>query len=386
MRTVGERMQPLRYAVFALALVLPAACSAGRTGGAIPGGASLGAPAAHRATLTGLRVSGNRFVDGGGNTVHLHGVNRSGTEYACMQGWGIFDGPNDAASVAAIGTWNVNVVRVPLNEDCWLNINGVNSQYAGANYRNAIVSYVKLLHQYGMYAEISLMWAAPGAYQATYQPAAPDEDHSPDMWTSMAQVFKSDPNVILAPWGETTVGWKCFMKKGCDNQATYGPSNQYYLTAAMQQAVTRMRSAGYTGVISIPCINYANACGKINGSKYNGSTWLESRPKDPGKQLVAEAHVYGKNLCDNVTCFDSSMRPITKVAPLIFGETGETYDGSDCGSTYIATFMNWADAHGVGYEAWTWDTWGGCGVLISDYNGTPANAWATWVQQHYLSL
>ena len=70
---------------------------------------------------------------------------------------------------------------------------------------------------------------------------------------------------------------------------------------------------------------------------------------------------------------------------LIFGETGETYDGSDCGSSYISTFLPWADANGVGYEAWTWDTWGGCGVLISDYDGTPADAWAQWVQTHYLS-
>jgi endoglucanase len=335
-------------------------------------------------SLTGIRVSGNHLVDGKGSVVHLQGVNRSGTEYACVQGWGIFDGPNDDVSVQAIASWNVNVVRVLLNEDCWLNINGIDQQYAGANYIDAIVNYVGLLHQHGMYAEISLIWGAPGSYQATYQPDAPDEDHSPAMWASMAKTFKNDPNVILAPWGETTVGWKCFMRKGCDDQATYGPSNAFYQTAAMQQAVNRMRKAGYSGVISIPCIDYANACGRIDGSDYDGSTWLKSRPRDPERQLIAEAHVYGKNLCDTAACFSSSMRPITKVVPLIFGETGETYDGSDCDPNYIPAFMNWADAHDVGYEAWTWDTWGGCGVLISDYNGTPANAWATWVQQHYL--
>ena len=268
-------------------------------------------------------------------------------------------------------TWNVNVVRIPLNEDCWLSVNGINQQYAGQNYISAIVDYVELLHQYGMYAELSLMWGAPGSYQATYQPAAPDEDHSPAMWSSMAATFKNDPNMNLAPWGETTVGWKCFMKKGCDNEATYGPSNAYYQTAAMRQAVTLMRHAGYNGVISIPCIDYANACGKIDGSKYGGSTWLESRPHDPANQLIAEAHVYGKNACDTTACFNSSMRPITKVAPMIFGETGETYGGSDCGRTYVPTFMNWADQYGVGYEAWTWDTWGGCGVLISIRAGTP---------------
>ena len=37
---------------------------------------------------------GNKLFDGKGQQVKLHGVNRSGTEYACIQGWGIFDGPN----------------------------------------------------------------------------------------------------------------------------------------------------------------------------------------------------------------------------------------------------------------------------------------------------
>ncbi len=376
----------LRSSSIACTAFMVVACSGNQGASTVP---ARGAPASARSagtSLTGIRVSGNHLVDGSGNAVHLHGVNRSGTEYACVQGWGIFDGPSDDASVQAIASWNVNVVRVLLNEDCWLNINGIDQPYAGSNYINAIENYVSLLHRHGMYAEISLIWGAPGSYQATYQPAAPDEDHSPAMWSSMAATFKNDPNVILAPWGETTVGWKCFMRKGCDDQATYGPSNAFYQTAAMQQAVDRIRKAGYEGVISIPCIDYANACGKIDGSNYGGSTWLKSRPHDPKRQLIAEAHVYGKNLCDTATCFDSSMRPIVKVVPMIFGETGETYDGSDCYPNYIPTFMNWADAHGVGYEAWTWDTWGGCGVLISDYNGTPANPWATWVQQHYLGL
>ena len=387
-----------RLVMVALASALLTACSSrtsavsplGAGGGALPASTTVASEVAEHvraATLNGLRVSGNDLVDGSGDVVHLHGVNRSGTEYACVQGWGIFDGPSDAASVAAIATWNVNIVRVLLNEDCWLDINGIDSAYAGANYRDAIVDYVNLLHSEGMYAEISLIWAAPGTYQATYQPDAPDEDHSPAMWTSMAKTFKDDPNVILAPWGETTVGWTCFMQTGCDNQATYGPNNAYYQTASMQQAVNDMRAAGFAGVISIPCIDYANMCGTLpDGSEYNGSTWLKSHPTDPDAQLIAEAHVYGKNECDTTACFNSSMKPIVASYPLIFGETGETYDASDCGPSYIETFLDWADKHGVGYEAWTWDTWGGCGVLIRNYDGDPGPAWASWVKTHYLSL
>src|SRR5690242_4184621 len=82
--------------------------------------------------MTGLHVSGNKLLNDSNQTVRLLGVNRSGMEYACIQGWGFSDGPNDTASVAAIAAWGVNTVRVPVNEDCWLGINGVPAQFGGA--------------------------------------------------------------------------------------------------------------------------------------------------------------------------------------------------------------------------------------------------------------
>jgi hypothetical protein len=339
------------------------------------GGSDAASPPDAGANGAGLHVVGNQLLDGNGKPLRLHGVNRSGTEYACVQGAGIFDGPSDDASVAAIAAWNSNIVRVPLNEDCWLGINGVAPSAAGQNYQKAIADYVALLHKHGMAAELSLIWGAPGANLATYQPGAPDADHSPSFWTGLATTFKNDPNVILAPWGETIVDADCFLHGGvCE--ATYGQNNTPYATAGMQQAVDLIRQAGYRGVIAIPGISYANDL----------SQWLSHEPSDPLGQLVAEAHVYGKNACDTTSCFDMTLGPVAAAVPLFFGETGETYDDSDCGSTYIDTFMTWADAHGVGYEAWTWDTWGGCGVLISDYTGTPANQYATAVKNHYKTL
>jgi hypothetical protein len=156
----------------------------------------------------------------------------------------------------------------------------------------------------------------------------------------------------------------------------------------MQQAVDVMRQNGYRGLVAIPCIDFANACGGLpDGSRYDGSTWLESKPSDPAGELLAEAHVYGKNLCDAKACFDSSMEPILKAGyPLLWGETGESYDASDCGTKYISSFLNWAETHGVGYEAWTWDTWRNCSALISNYYaGKPANAYGAWVKAHYVN-
>jgi len=59
------------------------------------------------------------LVDAGGARVVLHGVDRSGTEYQCVQGHEIFDGPSDQASITAMKSWGINAVRVPLNEACW---------------------------------------------------------------------------------------------------------------------------------------------------------------------------------------------------------------------------------------------------------------------------
>src|SRR5437764_14601539 len=158
MTAPGRHMVVLMLSVLALAFGHEVASAAAGTTGAIRG----------------LHVVGDRLLDGSGRRLVLRGVNRSGTEYACIQGFGIFDGPSDTRSVQAIASWHVNFVRLPLNEDCWLGINGVSTAYGGGAYRRAILRYVALLHQHGIYVEVSLMWAAPGRNQATYQPGAPD--------------------------------------------------------------------------------------------------------------------------------------------------------------------------------------------------------------------
>ena len=320
----------------------------------------------------GLHVSGNRLLDAQGRRLILRGVNRSGTEYACIQGWGIFDGPNTAASVQAMASWHINFVRVLLNEDCWLGINGVKPAYGGRAYRQAIVSYVRLLHSYGMYVELSLIWAAPGHYRATYQSGAPDEDHAPAVWASLASTFKHDHDVLLAPWGETVVNAPCFLHGGICG-ATYGPSNRPYRVAGMQQAVNVMRRAGYRGVIAIPGISYANDL----------THWLRGKPRDPRHQLVAEAHVYGGNACASTACLNRTMDPVARRVPLILGETGQTFNDSSCGSGNVSQILAWANGEHVGDAAWTWDAWGNCGALIANYDGTPAHQYGAFIKSYY---
>jgi endoglucanase len=369
-------MRPALTIAAIAACLAAAACGGGSsTDSSADGGGGAGATAEAAARpARGLHVDGNRLLDRRGRQVRFHGVNRSGTEYACVQGWGIFDGPHDEASVEAIASWGVNAVRVPINETCWLAINGVEPRYSGDNYRRAIVRYVRLLQRHGIYAEISLMWAAPGRYQATYQPNAPNRDHSPSLWRSLAATFKRHRNVVLAPWGETTVNARCFLRGGgAECGATYGPSNAPYAIVGMQRAVDVMRAAGYKGVIAIPGVDYANDL----------SQWLSHRPQDPRGQLIAEAHIYGTNTCGSIGCLERTVAPVARRVPVIFGEAGESHDDSQCDGSFVARAMRWADRHRVGYLAWTWNTWGTCGSLIRNFSGAPRGAYGETVRRRF---
>ena len=341
------------------------------------------------AAVSGLRVAGNRITNASGAPLMLRGVNRSGTEYACAElgspgnaGWGIFDGPSDLASVQAIASWGANYVRVPLNEDCWLGINGVSPTYGGASYRSAVTNFVDLLNANGIYVELSLIWAAPGTNLAISQPAAPDYDHSITFWSSAAMAFKSNPNVFFGIWGEPVVSWSCWLNR-CSNEATFGGS--FYKTAGSQDLVTAIRGTGATQPISVPGIDYANDL----------SQWLAYEPTDPLNSLIAEAHIYGNNTCgalDGGACLNSTIAPLTAHVPVLFGETGETYDDSECTDTNMRLILPWADAHNIGYAAWTWDTWGVCEGLISSYDGTPNTTapiramYGMYVREHLLAL
>jgi endoglucanase len=311
-----------------------------------------------------IKVSGNHLINGSGQTIRLLGVNRSGTEYACIQGWGVFDGPYDAASVASMAAWHINAVRIPMNEDCWLNINGVNASYGGAPYQAAIQSYVNLLHQYGLYAILDLHWNAPGTAKATGQQVMPDADHAPAFWTSVASVFKSDPAVLFDLYNEPhDITWSCWLN-GC--------SSPGWQTAGMQSLVTAVRSTGATQPIMVGGLAWANDLGGLSAFK----------PADPANALVASFHNYNFNGCDP-TCWNNTVAPLAGQVPVITGELGE----NDCAHGYIDQYMSWADAHGISYLGWTWDTWD-CSngpALITNYNGTPT-AFGIGFRDHLAAL
>jgi endoglucanase len=322
-----------------------------------------------------VRVSGNTLVNGAGAVIRLLGVDRSGSEYACIQGWGFFDGPSDATSIAAIAAWHTNAVRVPLNEDCWLGINAPGNPYVGAAYRSQIRSYVTRLHAAGLAAILDLHVTAPGSEPATGAALEPMADaHAVVFWRSVATVFKADPGVLFDLYNEpNNIDWSCWLNGCVENDALKAGAR--FRTVGMQALVNAVRATGATQVIMAGGLQWSSDL----------SQWPAGLV-DPAGQLAASVHVY--NYSSETPAYWNTRLAVATLYPLVTGELGEF----DCAHAFIDRYMAWADLNGVSYLGWTWDatspggwTCGGGPSLIASYDGTPT-AFGIGLRDHLATL
>ena len=373
-------MPAISWLILLASVLAAAACTGGGTTSSsspavthVPqSGSSATASAGSRPGLQ-LHVSGNKLVNANGQTVVLHGVNFSGTEYSCVQGKGIFAGPTGRGSVQAMKSWGIDAVRIPLNEGCWNGESYVDPAFAGANYRAAIRSYVRSLNANGVVAILDLHWSdglysrgtqgCPSA-EAVCQKPMPDAPGSVRFWSSVASMFRDNDAVIFDLFNEPyperalpseTAGWECWLNGGpaCSPGISYD-------VAGMQTLVNAVRVTGANNVIMLGGLNYANDL----------TRWLRYEPSDPDHNLAASWHSYNFNQCNTRRCWARQIGPVTAAVPVIAGEIGE----KDCADDYIDPLTSFLDSAGASYLAWSWNANGSCAggpQLISDYSGTP---------------
>jgi endoglucanase len=312
-----------------------------------------------------IQVIDNQLADGNGDPIRLHGVNRSGAEYACIQSLGLIPGPTDKRAIAAMTSWRINAVRIPLNEDCWLGINGAPARYSGARYRAAIRAYVARLHRAHLYAILDLHWNAPGSALAGGQQPMPDLDHASAFWFSVARAFKRDPAVLFDLYNEPhDVSWECW-RDGC-------VLPEGWTAAGMQTLVDAVRSTGARQPIIATGLDHGNDL----------SSWLRYRPHDPANQLVAGLHAYDSLRCATSACWDDEVKPVARKVPVVTAELG----AGGCSHAFIDRLMQWADSAGVSYLGWSWNP-STCGApsLITSWDGKPT-AYGEGLRAHLIKL
>jgi endoglucanase len=365
-------------ALFALAALTVAFCSPAHVRTAPTRvSATVRAPEVH--------VSGNHLVNSRGRRVVLRGVNRSGGEYQCVKGHGIWDGPMNQAAVTAMKQWHINAVRIPLNEACWNGQSYIDPNYRGSKYQSAVEAYVHLLTTNGIISILDLQWS-DGTYKGPYtcnatkaicQKPMPDSAQSIPFWRSVAQAFANNQSAIFDIFGEpfpdkitTSEGaaWRCWLRGG---KACAGIS---YKAAGIQTLVNVIRSVGARNVIMAGGLHWADDL----------TEWLSHRPADPDHNLVASWHTYNFNPCASLSCWNNEIKPVIAKVPVIVDEIGET----DCTDRYIGPLMAWLDARATSYLAWAWNADFNCNAgpgLITRYTGSPT-AYGRGYRNHLLSI
>jgi hypothetical protein len=191
----------------------------------------------------------------------------------------------------------------------------------------------------------------------------PDAQFAPTFWTQVATVFKGNNAVVFDLFNEpfpdaannfsNATGGVDLLRDGgtCTGIG--------YQVAGMQSLVNAVRATGATNVIMVAGLTWTNDL----------TQWLTFKPTDSTGNLMASWHSYNFNACRHSLLLGQPDRHGRRPGAGVAGEIGQ----NTCAHDYIDQVMAWADTHGVGYLAWTWNPWG-CSqgnVLINDYTGTP---------------
>jgi endoglucanase len=359
------------------------------------------------ATVPGVRVSGNHFVDANGAIIQLRGVNVSALEFVAAQGWNPAD-PWGGVSPhwEAMKSWRVNTVRIPLNEASWLGYkcataNGeIRDPDPGHNYQKTVEHTVDEATKAGLYVILDLHWTAPHNFCPLAQNPMADEENSIRFWSQIATRFKNRDNVLFELFNEPFLwwltsgetGWGVLRDGGTITQYVTGDGAKYQVpynwkSAGMQQMLDAVRSTGATNAVLIGAPSW---CQDL-------SDWAKFRPTDPLKQIAAVWHAYPNSDTSGdpkaaepkfgAVAYHWTQSVIDAGYPVVISEFGDHNAPGTRDAPFVSKLLPWADKAGASYLGWTWNVWQDHdNVLIKDAAGSPSDGFGAYVKQHLVCV
>lgn len=361
--------------------------------------ASGGAEAVGRA----IRVSAGHLVDAEGERVFLQGCNLSGLENSVIhkaQPWADDGGTPQWATYA---TWKPNVVRIPLNAACFLNLTVAQPTSATTwgtpwsadlygNYRQAMADAIVAARAIGCYIIFDLHWCAAQAtlggtthYLAPLgQSAFADRDTGLPFWIALVAwlqatfpagfadvIFDLYNEPFLDSFSAGLADVDAALKVGGVNTRLInrgtGPFEitQAWTLLGYQEALDAIRSAGASNVVMVAGNSYAQSL----------QPWAKFLPTDALGQVAFAWHPYphdnapyGKTGSDagaGTSAFAQWALAIEAAGhPVIIGEDGGDNSTQGPHVTYMADL---AAASLDGYVTWQWNGTQAYGTPLSSF-------------------
>ncbi len=317
-------------------------------------------------------MSGPTILDKNGNPHLFRGVDRPSLEFSCTG-----DILDDEYQV--MQGWGANVVRVPLNQDCWLN-DPSNPTY-DSSYADTVDTQVQLAEAAGLDIILDLHWSDQGNYSvgAACQPKGTGncqqdmaDAHSVIFWQQLAMKYANDPGVLFELYNEPKVGtfnpsatdWNTWLNGGTSSTANF-------VTHGMQELYNTVRATGAKNLVIIGGLNWAYDLTGVPNHLVNGTN------------IIYNTHPYQDKTSPNPAGWEQYFGFLTATYPVIATEFGDHSAGqpATCNAGFdqgLIAFTNGTASGSNPTKLMSWSAWefyanGGCTgpVLLADSQFTP---------------
>lgn len=310
-------------------------------------------------------VSGNKILDKNSNEHFFRGLDRPSLEWSCS-------GDIQNTDYQAMSSeWGANIVRLPLNQDCWLSTSG-NSSY-DPTYAGTVDQQVQWATENGMDIILDLHWSDQGSFSVGAACLANSggncqqdmaDTNSVEFWKEVATKYANNPAVIFELYNEPKVGGYAPTDA---NWVTWlnGGTSSGYTVVGMQQLYTTVRATGANNIVIIGGLDWSfNLTGVID------------HPVS-GTNIVYNTHPYKSS----GTAFSQNFGFLTSTYPVIATEFGDASSGqpTGCSAAYDTSVLDYMDGtsggipHKMSWTAWAFYETSSCTFppLLADSNYNP---------------
>ncbi|HZU81926.1 MAG TPA: glycoside hydrolase family 5 protein [Polyangiaceae bacterium] len=279
------------------------------------------------------------------NQPHLfRGLDRPSLEWSCS------GDQVETDYITMHDVWHANVVRLPLNQDCWIN-DPTNPSY-DSSYEAVVDEQVGWAKAHGMDIILDLHWSDKGSYsvgQACLQNNTNCQQdmadaHSVVFWQQVATKYKNDPSVLFELYNEPRIGGGNPNASSWDTWLNGGMSSGFPVHG-MQELYDTVRATGANNLVIIGGLDWS----------FN-LTGLATNHAVTGTNIVYNTHVYNQ---DGESNWYNNFGQFAATYPIIATEFGD-HSGS-CSPMINTDFTNYANGGMVAGNApankLSWTAW-----------------------------